>query len=257
MQVRLSRRSLALGLAVGLLTSCASPPIPSGSFRGRMKQSVLGQKLAYLLEVPDPDGMPEEGWPLVLFLHGAGERGDDLDLVSVHGPPKVRTQIPELGMCVLLAPQCPAGSWWHPDPLKALVLELLDELPVDSNRIYVTGLSMGGYGTWGLLARYPDLAAAAIPICGGGDVSRLNFGTEPPFSLGGLLEARQVPIRAYHGEADTVIPVAESRILVNALEGVGADVELVVYPGVGHDSWTETYLNRDLYRWMLKQRKQP
>jgi len=221
-----------------------------------MESAVDGQQLGYLLSVPAGVDVPDAGWPLLLFLHGAGERGDDLSRIRVHGPPKLRDAIAELSLCVLVAPQCPAEAWWQSGTLKALLDEVGAFVKVDPARIYVTGLSMGGYGTWGLLASYPDFFAAAVPICGGGEIGRLWSEHDTGFELDGLLQARGVPIRAFHGEADEVIPVAESRLLVQALQELDADVDLTIYPGIGHDAWTRTYANRELYRWLFAQRRE-
>jgi len=220
-----------------------------------MTSAIEGQRLHYILTVPETKQAPEAGWPLLLFLHGAGERGDDLALVAVHGPPKLVDEIPELSHCVLLSPQCPADRWWQADTLKALIDEVRADFDIDDARIYVTGLSMGGYGTWGLLAQYPDFFAAAIPICGGGDLGRLWSENESGFDLDGLLQAKDVPIHAFHGEADAVVSVEESRVLVHALEEVEGDVQLTAYPGVGHDSWTQTYADPALYTWLFAQRR--
>lgn len=218
-----------------------------------MEAAADGQRLGYLLHVPPAEAAPADGWPLLLFLHGIGESGDDLERVRVHGPPKLTEEIPELSRFVLLAPQCPEDDWWRSTSLKALLDEVAGLVDVDDARIYVTGLSMGGYGAWGLLASYPDLFAAAAPICGGGEIGRVWSDRSTGFQLERLLLARDVPVRAFHGADDDVIPVEESRLLVRALQAAGADVELTVYPGVGHDSWTQTYEKPELYTWLLAQ----
>ena len=240
--------------------SPAGPAFPVGRSEQSMTAMVDGHQLDYLLDVPLADSPsdntpPDDGWPLLLFLHGAGERGDDLGLVSVHGPPKLHDEVPELQGCVLVAPQCPEGGWWTPGPLLALIDEVCARADIDRERLYVTGLSMGGYGTWGLLAAEPDLFAAAVPICGGGDIGRLWPEMAVGFVLDDLLRAQSVPIRAFHGEDDDVVPVGESRLLVDALDAVGGHVELTVYPGVGHDSWTQTYADPSLYAWLFAQRR--
>jgi predicted peptidase len=238
-----------------LCAGCRSSSVSAGSFEQRMEVEVAGQQLSYRLDVPAEDGRPVQGWPLVLFLHGAGERGDDLTRVAVHGPPKLVEEIPELARCVLVSPQCPADSWWNPASLLALLDEVRASVPVDPARLYVTGLSMGGYGTWNLLARAPELFAAAVPICGGGEIGRLWKNLATGFDLDELLQARDVPIRAFHGADDETVPVEESRLLVRALEASGADVELTVYAGVGHDSWTRTYADPALWTWLFAQRR--
>jgi len=253
---RAPARLCSAGFLLALLcASCRTVADGPEGLEHRMEASVDGQRLSYLLCVPPDAGQPPDGWPLLLFLHGAGERGDDLAQVRVHGPPKLLDSIPELARCVFVAPQCPADSWWRTETLLALLDEVRAQTRVDPTRIYVTGLSMGGYGTWNLLARRPDLFAAAVPICGGGDIGRLIPDLGSGFDLAGLLEAKDVPIHAFHGEADPVIPVEESRLLVRALREVGGRVELTTYPGVEHDSWTRTYARPELYAWIFAQRR--
>jgi predicted peptidase len=228
---------------------------PTSVSEHAMAAEVAGHRLAYLLSLPPTEGRPAAGWPLLFFLHGGGERGDDLALVRVHGPPKLVGEVPELARCVLLAPQCPAGTWWRTEALKALVDEVRARVSVDASRIYVTGMSMGGYATWHMLASYPELFAAAVPICGGGDPQRLWSDVDTEFDPERLRRAKDVPVRAFHGEEDDVVPVEESRVVVRVLLEAGADVELTVYPGVGHDSWTRTYAQRELYAWLFAQRR--
>jgi len=245
---------LLLAALATLLPACRTVPLDPPRLERTMDAAVAGHRLDYLVHVPDGDA-PAEGWPLLLFLHGAGERGDDLTRVQVHGPVKLVDEMPELRECVLVAPQCPDGSWWRSEALLALLDEVQAGEGVDPARVYVTGLSMGGYGTWSLLAAAPERFAAAIPICGGGEIGRRWPEHGTGFRIEDLLEARDVPIRAFHGEDDTVVPPEESRVLVDALKAVGADVVLTVYPGVGHDSWTRTYDNPGLYAWLFAQRR--
>lgn len=210
----------------------------------RMSAEVAGRQLAYLVWTPVGEA-PAEGWPLVLFLHGAGERGDDLEQLGVHGPPKLAATMPELWNCVIVAPQCPADVWWTTEPLVALLDEVRRDHPIDARRLYVTGLSMGGFGTFELVAQHPDLFAAAVPICGG----------MAPDREAAIAAAKAVPMRVFHGAADTVVPPEMSERVVAHLRGVGADVELTIYPGVGHDSWSATYADPELWAWLFAQRR--
>ena len=182
--------------------------------------------------------------PLILFLHGAGERGDNLEQVKVHGIPKVVEQQPDFPF-ITIAPQCPLDSSWpfELDALQVLLDYALANLPVDPARCYLTGLSMGGYGTWALAAQCPERWAAIAPICGGG--SWLNGFPQRVVRLVNL------PIWAFHGARDPVVPLAESQRLVDALVANGSDAKLTIYPDAGHDSWSETYANPELYRWFL------
>jgi predicted peptidase len=201
-------------------------------------------RLKYLLYLPQGYGeKKDQKWPLMLFLHGAGERGDDLDLVKKHGPPKLIEQGKAFPF-IIVSPQCPLESWW-PEQVEALAA-LLDEIQaryaVDRERQYVTGLSMGGFGTWALISRYPQRFAAAVPICGGGDryVAR---------------RLRDVPVWAFHGAKDGTVPVQASVEMVEAVKKAGGDAQLTVYPEAQHDSWTETYNNPKVYEWLLSHRR--
>lgn len=217
--------------------------------------SIAGTPLSFQVSLPPSSSQPEEGWPLLLFLHGAGERGADISKVGVHGPLKHVNTIAELQRCIIVAPQCPTDGWWESGPTKAVVDQVRANYPVDDSRLYVTGLSMGGYGTWDLLSRHPDFFAGAVPICGGGDITRLWDVASTGFELASLLKARDVPIRAFHGGDDLIIPVAESLVLIDALQEAGSSATLTVYPGVGHNSWAQTYDDPDLYEWLFSQRR--
>ncbi|MFC1806574.1 prolyl oligopeptidase family serine peptidase [Planctomycetota bacterium] len=195
----------------------------------------------YLLFVPESDGQGGRRWPLILFLHGAGERGDDLELVKKHGPPKIVEQRPDFPF-VVVSPQCSAGETWSVDVLTALLDEVTSEDPVDISRVYLTGLSMGGYGTWDLACAHPARFAAIAPVCGGGR---------------GLLahKLRDVPVWAFHGAEDDVVPLSASKHMVDAVNRASGKAGLTVYPEAGHDSWTETYDNPALYEWFLEHRR--
>ncbi|KAA3655815.1 MAG: phospholipase [Calditrichaeota bacterium] len=197
----------------------------------------------YLIYLPDEYGASEKEWPLMLFLHGAGERGNNLKKVEIHGPPK-HVAAGKKFPFIIVSPQCPNGEWW---PNLTLELnDLLDDIihkhAVDKNRVYLTGLSMGGYGTWALAAQYPDKFAAIAPVCGGG--------TPIPRTA---RQMSKIPAWVFHGAKDNVVPISESQKMVDALKKFDADVQFTVYPEAGHDSWTETYNNAALYDWLLKQ----
>jgi len=195
----------------------------------------------YLLYLPE-DSSTAKPWPLVLFLHGAGERGADLELVKKHGIPKL-VAAGKAFPFIAVSPQCPPDIWWDTEVLAALLDDLAARYPVDPDRVYVTGLSMGGFGTWELLARYPDRFAAAAPICGGGIPHLAKRFTH-------------VPVWAFHGAKDPVVPLRESQEMVDALKAGGADVQFTVYPDAQHDSWTETYDNPAFYQWLLSHKRQ-
>lgn len=207
------------------------------------------------------DYRPGKKYPLILFLHGAGERGDDNLVTLKHAAKdfadiKRRQQYP----CYVVVPQCPKEQKWSDvdwskessdqpknpsEPLrssKELIDEMVETAGVDKNRIYITGLSMGGYGTWDAIARYEGFFAAAAPICGGGD----------PKMVG---KFARLPIWCFHGESDPVVKVLRSREMVDALKAIDSPVKYTEYPGVNHDSWTATYANPDFYQWLFSQQK--
>ncbi|WP_420455730.1 prolyl oligopeptidase family serine peptidase [Rubrivirga sp.] len=194
-----------------------------------------------LVSLPDGyDAEPDRAWPLLLFLHGAGERGDSLALVGVHGPLKERRQGRDLPF-VIVAPQVPTGERWTVGRVAAALDAALATYRIDASRVTLTGLSMGGFGTWEAITQMPERFAAAVPICGGG----LPLGVEA---------ARGVPVWAFHGAMDPVVPIASSVGMVGALRQAGGDVRFTVYPDAGHDSWTETYANPEVYEWLLSHR---
>lgn len=200
--------------------------------------------LRYLVHLPDDyDADPGRLWPLVLFLHGSGERGSDLDLAAVHGPPRLADDGHEFPF-ILVTPQCGESSQWVAEvsTLSGLIDEVVSMLRVDPARISVTGLSMGGFGTWSLAVRYPDRFAAIAPICGG-----LWMQSAAPI--------RHLPVWAFHGDADDVVPISATEEITSELRSLDADVRFTRYAGVGHDSWTETYDNPELYDWLLSHRR--
>lgn len=210
------------------------------------KTVTLEMEAEYLLYLPEgySDSGSEE-WPLLIFLHGAGERGSDIEKVKVHGPPKIAEREGGLPF-IVVSPQCPSGSWWDIETLNALLDEVMAERAVDPSRVYLTGLSMGGFGSWAWAAQSPERFAAAAPICGGGEPrSTRRGGTEKRSARARL------PIWNFHGAQDTVVRPEQSEEMVEAWKQLGANVKYTVYPDAGHDSWTVTYDNPELYEWFL------
>jgi predicted peptidase len=201
--------------------------------------------LKYMITTPTGYTKAEQ-LPLVVFLHGAGERGDDLDLVRRIGGAKVFAADPDLGghRAVTLSPQCPNKDIWsnHTFTVHALILHIMEEYNIDPARVSITGLSMGGFGTWEMICRYPELFSAAGPVCGGG----MSWRGDLP---------RRIPIRAFHGDQDRTVPVAYSMMMVQAVNGAGGHAELTLYPGVHHDSWVKAYEQSDLIAWLIAQKK--
>ncbi len=219
--------------------SAASSPQMAKHFEAKIATTV---RLDYLLFLPKGYENSDKRWPLMLFLHGAGESGSDLDKVKIHGPPKLVESKPDFPF-ILVSPQSP-GRGWNADALNGLLDEVMRQYRVDPDRVYLTGLSMGGYGTWTLAAAHPEKFAAIVPICGGG-----NPGDAPKLA--------RLPIWVFHGAKDLTVPQERSKEMVQAIQAAGGNPKLTVYPKAGHDSWTQTYDNPNLYQWLLQQKRKP
>ena len=215
------------------------------TFSSTITQTV---KLPYLLTLPNGYNASAEPWPLILFLHGAGERGTDVEALRIYGMPKIAPREHDFPF-ITVSPVCPENRWWL-DYMDVLI-DLLDDVQaryqVDPARIYLTGLSMGGFGTWHLAVEHPQRFAAIAPICGGG---LWAYGL--PDRVTAL---KDVPTWAFHGALDRVVPPQSSEALVRVLKDAGGDVQYTLYPDAEHDSWTATYDNPDLYTWFLSHRR--
>lgn len=210
------------------------------------KEITIQAKLGYLLSLPpDYDAKSDAKWPLLVFLHGAGESGSDLEKIKIHGPPKLIANGDFDHPCIVVSPQCP-GRGWNTDLVAALIDDICGTYRVDEDRIYLTGLSMGGFGSWALAAARPERFAAVAPICGGGNPAD-------------AIKLRGLPIWVFHGEKDNVVPLAASQVMVKALEALGQkdNVKFTVYPEAGHDSWTQTYEDPEFYAWLFAQKRKP
>ncbi|MCG8583085.1 MAG: prolyl oligopeptidase family serine peptidase, partial [Pirellulales bacterium] len=198
---------------------------------------------------------------LVLFLHGAGERGSDNRKQLVHGMKDFATdEALTKRPCFVVAPQCPAGQKWvnvdwsaagHTMPAKpsdslrltmALVEHLEKKFSIDAGRIYITGLSMGGYGVWDAVQRYPERFATAVPVCGGGDPKQAK-------------QLAELPIWAFHGARDGVVKPHRSQEMIEAIKKVGGEPKYTEYPRAGHDSWSATYRDPRMHEWLFDQRR--
>jgi predicted peptidase len=201
--------------------------------------------IGYLLYLPKGyDTDEKQKWPVLLFLHGSGERGADLEKVKKHGPPKLVAKGKDLPFIVVSPQASPeAKRGWDPATLHALLDDVEKTYRVDPDRICVTGLSMGGRGTWDLAASRPERFAAIVPICGGGRPSDAE-------------KIKGLPIRIFQGAKDPTVKLDTAERMHKALKEAGAkDVELKVYPDAGHDSWTVTYNDPKLFEWLLKQKR--
>jgi predicted peptidase len=239
----------ALAMAV-LLTGCkTTEPMPvAGQTEQKFSKRVTHDLSAsYLLHLPPGyKANAKRCWPLMIFLHGAGERGTNLSLLVVHGPPKIVKKKPEFPF-VLISPQCPPGERWDNETILALLDHAIAKYRVDTNRVYLTGLSMGGFGTWSLAVSHPNRFAAVAPICGGGETIPIVLADRRKQE-----QLKKLPVWAFHGAKDPVVKLEESENMVNALKRIGSrNVELTAYPDATHDSWTETYDNPKLYEWFL------
>jgi predicted peptidase len=205
-------------------------------FEQEIRKTVAGRFLLSLPAGYDPN--LEQVWPTILFLHGSGERGHDLAQVKAHGLPKIleHDDLP----FIVISPQCPHGETWteNLEMLGALLDHVAASHRVDLDRVYLTGLSLGGQGAWMLATEQPQRFAALVPICGVGDPWRAH-------------RLQEIPTWAFHGGNDDVVPPEKSKEMIAAMQQLGADARLTIYENVGHDSWTQTYENPELYTWLL------
>ena len=224
--------------------SAASIVVPPAGESVQQFSAVVAKRVAlsYLMWMPPADAeRPASGWPLVIFLHGSGERGDDLAQVKAHGLPELAAAGQSFPF-VLVAPQVPSDRAWDSDALEALRADLVARLPIDADRVLMTGMSMGGYGTWNYAVDYPDRLAGIAPVCGIGDSDRAE-------------RLRGVPVWAFHGALDDSVPIAGDQEMVDTLRAAGGNVRFTVYPDVGHDAWDRAYADKDLYEWLLAQKR--
>ncbi|MFQ3544364.1 prolyl oligopeptidase family serine peptidase [Halobacillus rhizosphaerae] len=208
------------------------------------RQNTGEDPLQYLLHLPkNYEPSSQEQWPLILFLHGSGERGSDVDRVKLEGLPKEIEAGGEFPF-IIVSPQCPEDSRWtnELDVLTRLLDEIQSSYHVDPSRMYLTGLSLGGHGTWHLAAKTPQTFAAIAPVCGRGEVQMAE-------------SLKNIPTWVFHGDQDDIVSIQHSIDMVKAIEKQGRGVRFTVYEGVGHDSWTETYRNPKLYEWFLEHTK--
>lgn len=246
--------------ALALLCAWRPAPLHAADYEAQIFTNATGQTLPYRLLTPPDEGATAPR-PLVIFFHGAGERGNDNQAQLVHGTrfylqPEVRSQFP----CYVLAPQCPEGQQWvdmpwgddvgkrpaQPSASMTLALQVLDSVikthKVDTNRIYVTGLSMGGYATWDCITRFPNRFAAGAPICGGGDETTVSA------------TVAKVPVWAFHSDDDGAVKVIRTRHMIEAFRKAGGTPKYFEYFGLGHNAWTTAYAEPEFLPWMFSQR---
>lgn len=238
---------IGIGVTCGVMACAMVAAEPAKDPQKPFKLDKTIQKkvrLDYILYLPEDYGKDKnKQWPMVLFLHGAGERGSDVSKVKATGPPRMIADGKQFPF-IMVSPQCPEDSWWdrENDALIGLIDEIQSKYKVDKNRIYLTGLSMGGYGTWALSTAEPKRFAAIAPICGGGNPKKASA-------------IKDIPTWAFHGDADNVVPLRQSQDMIDAIKAAGGKPKFTVYRGVGHDSWTPTYANEEFWKWLLEQKK--
>jgi len=222
---------------------CLSIIVPSvGQSTQQKMKTTIQEEINYLMFLPKDYANTGKPSPMIVFLHGSGERGNDLEKVKAWGPPAIVEKNPNFPF-IVLSPQCPDGQWWNIFLLKGMIDDVLAKYNVDKSRVYLTGLSMGGFGAWELAMTFPDYFAAVAPICGGGN----------PILVSKL---KNTPVWVFHGKKDESVPEQQSAIMVEALKKIGANVEYTVLPEGGHsDAWIYAYDKAGLFDWFLKHQK--
>lgn len=258
-------------LACSLLASLALASRASASKKetGFLDRTISVGGASYKYQVFLPDNWsPKQKWPIILFLHGAGERGSDGLLQTDVGLPHAvrlnRSRFPT----VIVIPQCLNDHWWVQPGMEAVALAALaaasKEFKGDPKHTYLTGLSMGGYGSWDLASRYPGKFAAVVPICGGivppehvlkehAELAKDAYTDDPKSYNDVAKKIAKTPVWIFHGGDDHVVSPENSRKLSDALKAAGGNVRYTEYPGVGHNSWDKAYAEPDLMPWLLSQ----
>lgn len=238
--------SLVLLTCCVIMNSSCFGAEPASGQQVEQKLQVDGASIPYLLYLPRHYGSTTTNWPLVLFLHGRGESDGPLSMVAKWGPPKIAARGEDLPF-ILASPQCPREDSWNTPSQQKLLAALLDRLQssfrVDARRVYLTGLSMGGYGSWRLAADQPNRFAAVVPICGGGrpeDAERL----------------KDLPIWVWHGTEDRAVPLQNSTKMVEAIKAAGGSkIRFTILEHVSHNSWEAAYATPEVFTWMLSQKR--
>jgi predicted peptidase len=234
--------ALLLSTALASVTACSAsvPRVPSAAARRQTEEAGAG--LRYLLHLPAAYA-DRPAWPLILFLHGAGERGDDLTLVLREGLPHLLETLPDFPF-VVVSPQETRARRWTPDGLAALMDDVAETYRVDRGRVYVTGLSSGATAALELAIHHPERIAAVAPVA---------FTTIPA----DLCRMKDVPAWVFHNAGDERVPEGRAKKLAAELKACGGsgEVKLTIFPGEGHDAWTEAYRTHELYEWLLRQRR--
>lgn len=204
------------------------------------KEVKIQENISYILDYPQKAG---RNVPLIVFLHGSGERGNNLEIVKAHSPFTYKNLIKE--PVAILAPQCPADTWWDTVTVYHLIKEIQAKYKIDPSRIYLTGLSMGGWGTLKLAMEHPEMFAAVVSVCAPTD--RVMYAN--------IDQYKNLPMKIFHGGMDDVVLPENALNFYQALHPVNPTAELTIFPNDNHNSWDSTYSNPALYEWMLSKRK--
>ncbi len=240
----MKRHATIILLVLGLTVLINSAALAEKAHRQQEKEFeadiTVRVNLGYLLYLPEEYRPEGEAWPMIFFLHGSAGTGNNLEKLKTKGPPKIVETKPDFPF-IVVSPQSPKRGW-DVDALNALLDEIVAKHNVDKDRVYLTGLSMGGFGAWALAAAHPDRFAAVVPVCGGGDTSTAG-------------RLKDIPHWVFHGAKDRNVPVSQSERMVRAIEAAGGNVKFTKYRSKGHDAWTQAYRNPHLYKWLLQQRR--
>lgn len=204
------------------------------------KEVKVEKSISYILDLPND---AKSKLPLIVFLHGSGERGANLEMVKAHSPFTYKNLIKE--PVAILAPQCPENTWWDTQAIYFLIKEIVQKYKIDESRIYLTGLSMGGWGTLKLAGEHPEMFAAVAPVCAPTD----------RVMLANIHNYKEMNIKIYHGGMDNVVLPENAFNFWMALHPVNPKAELIVFPNDNHNSWDSTYSNPEFYKWLLSQKK--
>lgn len=217
--------------------TCFGQNESTGIFKAEIKTNF---ELHYLLSKPT---VTNDKMPMIVFLHGAGERGDNLELLKIHGPLKYYQN--HTLESFVLTPQCPEGKLWNAEEIYLLIQKIIKENPIDPNRIYLTGLSMGAWGAWNLAYSHPELFAAVVPIAG--FVDRIPMMDPCKF--------KGIPIRMYHGLLDNVVDIYYSSSIYKKIKECDSNIDFQIFVDANHDSWSRVYDSDEIYNWMMLQSK--
>lgn len=228
------RRFFCFAIAMLALCGCAASLPRPGSQRAMLPPEAQGYP--YLIFIPAIKSKPSAGQPLLIFLHGSGERGSDIEKVKIHGPPKIAETQPEFPF-ITVSPLLEADGDWDVAKLDILLADVRRKTKIDPARIYLTGLSRGGHATWRWATARPALFAAIAPVAGKGDITA-------------ACALKSIPVWAFHGDKDSVVAPSGSSDMVTAVNKCGGNARLTLYADTGHDSWTRTYDDPALYAWL-------